>query len=223
MTVATYTGINNVNVAVTINRYGMPLTCILKEGDITYTGSGLANYKGDIVSQDFVSFASPISKGDLVELSADTANTFSATGGLPVVCPAGTASNLAIGVVIENPERILKMPTENQSTWSTMLANGYYRIATVWVWACNVYEGLTPAAGTNAITPGNSVIWDISSSGVVYGRPGLSLADTAVYDASGADTGANGFLTEPIAIHYSNSNTAYTAFFEGLRPMRMQA
>ena len=221
MTVATYTGISNVNPAMTINRYGMELTVILKEGNITVQ-SDLHNYNGSVVSNDFVSFASPLVKGDLIELSADTANTMDATGGLPVVCPAGTSSNLAIGFIAEHPEHIVKMPSENQSTWADMLSNGYYRIAKAYIWCSNIYDGLTPDAESNAITPGNSLIWDISSAGFVYGRAGLSLADSGVYDASGADTGANGFLTEPIAMHYSASNTAYVGVFEGLRPMRTQ-
>jgi hypothetical protein len=200
----------------------LEITCILKEGNITYnSGTTLHNYKGKNLREQYVSFASPLAKGSLVGISADTANTSAATGGLPVVEDITTAVPF-IGILLSDPENIQNMPAASQTTWSTMLSNKYYRIGNVGLFCQSIIPALTPAAGSTAITPGNSVIFDMSSDGVVYGRPGLSEADTAVYDASGADTGANGFLTEPIALHYSASNTAYIAVALGLRPVRCQ-
>lgn len=200
----------------------LEVTCILKEGNITVNSTTLHNYKGKNVRETYASFASEVGKGSLVVISTDTGNTAAATGGLPVVENV-TGAELAIGVVLSDPEVITNMPTTNQTTWSTMLSNKFYRIANVGLFCKSIIPGLTPEAGSTAITPGNSVIYDVSADGFVYGRPGLSLADTAIWDASGADTGANGFLSEPIALHYSASNTAYIAIALGLWPMRAQA
>jgi len=222
MTVATYTNIVNTAHAMFYQGYMLEMTCILKEGNITITSSGLNNYKGAIVSETFAAFASPLTKGSLVSISTDTANTSSAAKGVPVVTTP-TAGDPIIGIILGEPEPIRKMPTTSASTWSTMLAAEQYRVAKVGLFCRSIIPGLTPAAASNAISPGSSLIYDLSSDGLVFGRVGPSEADSAVWDGSGADTGANGFLMEPISLHYSATNTAYVAIALGLWPIRSQA
>jgi len=200
----------------------LELTCILKEGNITVSSTTLHSGAGKNLRELYHSFASEINKEDLVEISTDTANTFDATGGLPVV-QAISGAVACIGIVLAEPSPIKHIPAASQTTWATMLAGNYYRTAKVGIFAKMYFSGTSVEAASNAITPGNSLSYDNSADGWVYARPGLLYSDNAVWDASGADTGANGFITEPIAVHYSATNTLKVGILHGLWPIRVIA
>jgi len=140
-----------------------PITCIAKEGNITtYDNIHVAGGEQD----DAYSFASPISPGDLVALSEDTANTYSATRGVPVVTLA-TATLPAFGrcVSIERQVKGRNALTSDQSTWSTMLSSKFYRICNIEpLWLIGAAEADTDG-GSTAIEPGAPVIWDVSADG----------------------------------------------------------
>ena len=99
---------------------------ILKEGNITVSSSAY----GPFGKMTACTFASEICQGDIVALSTDTANTFAACGGNFVVAPIANGVDLAIGRIVDEPKWV-RQPAASQTTWATMLAGNYYRIATV--------------------------------------------------------------------------------------------
>lgn len=214
----TWTNINDTNPSGNYTFGFERLTCILKEGNVT-VATTTQTARGALKVPTY-SFASEISKGDIVSLSTDTGNTLDATDGQPVVAVGAAGANF--GVVMSNPIWA-KAPSASVSTWADMLSAQNYRLAEVWVVCSGVLEVTTYEAASNAVSPGSSMSYDASGDGWKFARVGLSLADSAVWDASGADTGANGFLCEPISLHYSASNTAGVALCFGLIPFPMVA
>jgi len=206
-------------VALNYTTGGKRITCIVKDGNITNATE--TQYQGGEMVVPHGALASAVKKGDIVNLSTDTANTAEATGGDPVITPV-TGAGVAFGIVMTNPKWVV-YPSSSQTTWASMLSKKYYRICEVWVACHMIIEAICPEASSNAVTPGNSLIWDNSADGFVYGRDALSLANSAVFDSSGDDTGANGFLTEPIALHYAATDDLYVAAAIGLVPIRTQA
>ena len=208
---------SSVNPAMDYSQGWFRMTCILKEGNLTASTSGVYTQEGE-VTMPTVTIASAISKEDLVAISTDTGNTSQLTAGVPVV-QAISGAEAAIGICATNPKWVVA-PESSQSTWATMLSSGYYRIAEVWIPTPRMFEATCPEASTGtAITPGNSLIYDNSDDGWVYARAGLSFSDNAVWDKSGADTGANGFLCEPIALHYCATDNGTVMAAHGLIPL----
>ena len=107
--------------------HSLKIPCILYEGAITVTNT-TRDIRGAMGEPTF-SFASEVSQGDLVALFVDTANTFTATKGLPVVQTLSTTEGL-VGKVHTTPQW-MEAPTATTSTWATDLGTGNYRIATV--------------------------------------------------------------------------------------------
>lgn len=194
------------------------ITCILKEGNVTVSDT-TQTARGKLKVPTY-EFASEIGKDDIVALSTDTGNTLTATDGLPVVQVGAAGANF--GIVMSNPTWA-KAPSASVSTWATMLSSQNYRIAEVWITCQGILEAVTYEAASNAVSPGSSMSYDASGDGWKFARVGLSLSDSAVWDASGADTGANGFICEPISLHYSASNTASVAMAFGFVPIPMVA
>lgn len=141
----------------------MPQACILKEGNITVSSRAYSAGTYESVC----TFAAELYKGDIVTLSADTGNTYEATGGLPVVQQVANSDTLVLGVITSEP-RWVKEPTTSQSTWATMLSGGYYRVATVEILAgvTGIYEATLTSTGTTAIVPGvlTTLSIDVSES-----------------------------------------------------------
>lgn len=175
---------------------GTTLTCILKEGNLTYADYG---HGADGYYEPVVTIASPIKKGDWVVLSEDTANTYAATKGIPVV-KAIAAGTLDIGVVVSEPEWV-KVPTASQNTWSSMLTGQYYRIASV---TFPSFVGVAKAVldGQNAanIVPGigTTLKVDASASTALSGGP----VTLCVIDA------VSGGTASLIPLHYAAASTS---------------
>jgi hypothetical protein len=157
---------------------GIKLACILKEGNITVTSS---TYGPDGYSDKGVTLASGLAKDDYVTLSTDSANTYAATSGLPVVIPI-TNGTLIVGKVISEPQWV-KVPTSSQSTWSTMLSSSYYRVATVEFFGLSgVDKAVLVGADAANIVPGVAATIEIDASASVALTGGvvtLSCADVA--------------------------------------------
>ena len=92
------------------------IPCILKEGNITYNSSGY----GPFGKMAVCTFASEISKGDVVALSTDPANTADATENNIVVTQLAKDADLAIGRIIDEPKWV-RQPAASQNDWA---ANG---------------------------------------------------------------------------------------------------
>ena len=150
------------------------MTCILKEGNITYNSSGYGPFGKMAVN----TLASEIKQGDVVSLSADTANTADATDNNPVVTLPANSVDLAFGIVIDVPKWV-RQPAASQTTWSTMLAGGYYRIATVALFVpMSVFKATLVCANAAAIVPGTTGTLDIDASASLA-LNGLSVVDVA--------------------------------------------
>jgi hypothetical protein len=147
------------------------VTVILKEGNIT-VGSGYSPF-GKTTT---FGFASEIAQGDPVALSTDTGNTYEATGGNFVVSPIANGVDLCIGRIIDQPKWV-REPSTSQSTWTTMLSSGYYRIATVELYfPMAIFEATLVCNNASAITPGTPGNLDIVAAASKLAH-GLSVVD----------------------------------------------
>jgi len=154
------------------------VSVILKEGNVT-AGSGYSPF-GKTTT---FGFASEISNGDPVALSADTANTCEATGGNFVVAPLANGVDLCIGRIIDEPKWV-RQPSSSQTTWETMLAGKYYRIATVELYfPMSIYEATLVGGSASAITPGTGGKIDIVASASQAGHC-LSVVDVSTGGAA---------------------------------------
>jgi hypothetical protein len=106
---------------------GPTIECILYEGDIT-VASTVYMPTGETVQG--ATFASGLEEGQMVAVSNDTANTYAATEGMPVMERAQNTEALVIGQIVSTPKWKV-MPSSSQTTWSTMLSGKYYRTALV--------------------------------------------------------------------------------------------
>ena len=149
------------------------MSVILKEGNITI-GTGF-DFMGS--STGTVALATGLEQGEWVALSDDTGNTYDATGGLPVVCTVANNNDLVIGRIIDTP-RWVKIPATSQTTWATMLAGGYYRVATIEVFPMLVGKATLVTANAAAIVPGTVGTLDVDVSGSA-GVAGLVVNDIA--------------------------------------------
>jgi len=195
------------------------ITCILKEGNFT-AGSDTFTQNGELVAPHGT-LATAVSKGDLVSISTDTGNTAALTAGAPVVTAAAAGANF--GLVATEPMWVV-VPSSSQTTWATQLAGDYYRIAEVWVDCTGMFDVTTVTAGSTAVTPGDTLIWDNSDDGWIQAiSGGFNVENGDAWDASGADTGANAMIAAPVALHYSASNTGHVLAAKGLIPWIAQA
>lgn len=212
----TWTNMNDTNPSANYTFGFERLTCICKEGNVT-VATTTQTAKGPIKKPTYA-FASEIDKGNIVALSTDTGNTLDATDGLPVVQVGAAGTNF--GIVMSDP-RWDRAPAATATTWATMLTRHQYRIAEVWVACTGIIEATTADASSGtAITPGDAVIWDLSSNGFVQKiSGGFSAADGKVWNITADDEGANGYIALPIALHYSASDTGKSAIVFGLIPI----
>lgn len=154
------------------------MTCILKEGNVTCGRS--------LTAGGYLNTATPATPldGQWVALSVDTANTFDATGGLPVVTALANDVHLMIGKVITTPAWE-KEPTASQTTWADMLAAGYYRVATVEVFPMSICKATLVTANANDVIPGEVGILDVDASATAAATDGnLSVIDV---DSAGSN------------------------------------
>jgi hypothetical protein len=150
------------------------IPCILKEGDITVNSSAY----GPFGKMAVCTFASEISKGDVVALSTDPANTADATENNIVVTQLAKDADLAIGRIIDEPKWV-RQPAASQNDWAGMLAAGYYRIATVELFIpMSIFKATLVCANASAITPGTTGKLDIDAS-ASQALHGLSVVDVA--------------------------------------------
>lgn len=169
------------------------MTCILKEGTITCGRS--------LTAGGYLNTATPATPldGQWVALSADAANTFDATGGLPVVAALADDVHLMIGKVISTPVWV-KEPTALQTTWADMLAAGYYRVATVEVFPMSIAKATLVTANANDVIPGEVGILDVDASATAAATDGnLSVIDVA---SGGSD--------DMFSFHYQAQTTGVT-------------
>ncbi|MFA6727557.1 MAG: hypothetical protein WCS17_04985 [Prevotella sp.] len=132
---------------------GQRYTCILDEG--AYTPADTYDFTGRLVPGG--SFATPIAIGDAVAISTDTAGTYAACRGLPLVTRPGNGTTLLIGKVVEVAVFGNYPSTAAQAdTLAERLAGGYYRKAIVEFNFSTKLEAITVKCdGSNAVTQGD--------------------------------------------------------------------
>jgi len=154
----------------------LKIPCILKEGNITY---GARTYGTDGTYEKGVVFASELRKGDIVSLSPDVANVYTATGPCPVVQANVNAEDTVIGRIVSAPQPADGMGTisASQDTWADMLSGDYYRTATLEVWG-GITSIMTAicVCGTTAVVPGIKTTLSVDASATAAAHA-LSLAD----------------------------------------------
>jgi hypothetical protein len=137
---------------------GPVITCILDEGAPTYSDSGVYFDQTGTTSK-VITFASPLARGNLVAISNDTACTYAATGGKPVMERAVSGETFVIGLITSEP-KLKNFPASSAAadTLAERLSGGYYRTANV-----AILGGITAVMkaevyldGSNGFTVGQS-------------------------------------------------------------------
>ena len=132
---------------------GLRLTCILDEGAPTIVTS----FDQMGLEATSYTFATPLEEGDVVALSNDSANTYVACGGIPVVEKPANGETLVFGRIVSTPQ-LQAMPAADADadTLAERLSGEYYRIADVEIWAgiTKITKATVMANGTNATVPG---------------------------------------------------------------------
>jgi len=144
---------------------GMPITCLLYEGDITRAAGETRTGLDSVV----ITRAAALQVGDLVEVMDDAAFTYSATEGLPVVKKLASTGAVRIGKVIAI-DRAKNIPASDGtvSTIATMVNNGYLRRATVVLFGIESYAvqsiKVSQSKGNCAAGTGSNIAYDLSEA-----------------------------------------------------------
>ena len=187
------------NIAGQYKHQGPTLTCILDEGAPTVVASGLA-YDGEGLTGKSLTWTTPIAEGNLVAISNDTACTWVATEGLPVVEYPTSAEILVIGRVVSTP-KLVNFPADTAAGDSLIkqLAGGYFRTAVI-----EIYGGITAIL--------KAEILDTDTSAVLVGTTAL-LKHNMTSDYADDDTTEIKLVTTTggtglIAFHYCATDDA---------------
>jgi hypothetical protein len=133
---------------------GPVIECILDEGAPTYKGT--AQMANGLMTK-IVTWASPLEEGMVVALSNDTANTYAATEGMPVVEYAVTAETLVIGQIVSAPvlHTFPSATDADDDTLTERLAGKYYRTALVeFHIPGRIVHAVIQQDGSTALVPG---------------------------------------------------------------------
>lgn len=154
------------NVAGDIGSLGIPITAYLYEGNIQLKTGRIGRTGKTHVDVDY---AAPLSEGDLIEIYSDSALTYSATRGLPVVRKATAVDGFAGKIVTIEPAKNIPANTDAVTALGTMLSQDLLRRATIELYglqALTLEELFIAANGGGAlnIEPGafETVGWDVS-------------------------------------------------------------
>jgi hypothetical protein len=157
---------------------GLRVTCILDEGAPTVSSK---TYAPDGTYKYGTTWASELEEGDYVAISNDTAATFSACKGVPLVEKAVNGETFVIGKIVSTP-KLQKQPLTDAAadTLAERLAGGYYRTANVEIMGgiTKIEKATVMCDGSNATTPGTGTTlkFNITSG---YASGGLQLDSAA--------------------------------------------
>ncbi len=167
---------------------GQRYTCILDEG--AYTPADTIDFTGRLTPGG--SFAAPIILGEAVAISTDTAGTYTACRGLPLVTRPSNGTTLIIGKVVEI-EVFGNYPTTaaQADTLAERLAGGYYRKAIVELNFSTKLEAITVKCdGSHAVTQGNGSTLKYGITDSIAAR--AYQHGKIIYDA--AESGGSGLI-----------------------------
>lgn len=132
---------------------GLKITCILDEGAPTIVES----FDQMGLKATSYTFATPLAFGDVVAISNDTAGTYAACGGLPLVEKPANGETLVIGRIISAPKlQTMASADAAADTLAERLAGDYYRTAVVEIWGgiTKIMEATVMQDGSNACVQG---------------------------------------------------------------------
>jgi hypothetical protein len=130
------------------------ITCILNDGDPTVS---TRVYGPDGLYTTGLTWSAELYPGDYVAIANDTAVTFDACDGLPVVEKAVDKDTLVIGKIISEPVLQVMPPSSTAGNSLTKrLAGRYYRTALVEIMGgiTKIDEAIVQCDGSNATVPG---------------------------------------------------------------------
>jgi len=144
---------NQSTIAGTYKGTGAVIECILDEGAPTVTN--VTHMETGETLRTLV-FASPLEEGQFVSISNDTANTYAATEGSPLVERAQNTESLVIGQIVSTPKlKAFPATSAAADTLSERLAGKYYRTALVeFHIPGRVVAAQIMHDGSNALVPG---------------------------------------------------------------------
>ena len=160
---------------------GIRITCILDEGAPTIVTS----YDQQNRSQKTLTWASEIEEGDYVGISNDTAGTYAACGGIPLVETPVDKETLVIGRVRSTP-RLVRFPAADADAndLSERLAGKYYRIALVEIYGgiTKIKDAVVKSNGTNGVVQGvgTTLNFNITDSAAAKDLCFITAADKGV-------------------------------------------
>lgn len=197
------------NTTIIAGKYGggIDITCILDEGAPTVSSVA---YDQLGQKQTILTWASELYEGDWIAISNDTANTFAATEGLPVVEKGVNGESLIVGKIVGTP-RLIKMPatTGVADTLAKRLAAKYYRVARIKMFFTGIEKAVVMHDGSNATVPGvagtikfnitsgytdHKLVFDSVASGGAGAIPFHYVAAGSDGDLSDCLVGLNGAL-----------------------------
>lgn len=176
---------------------GIPYSCYLYEGNIQLKSGRTGRTGRKHVDVDY---ASELNEGDLVQIFQDTALTYNACRGLPVVKTVADAGDAIVGEIVTiEPAKNIPATEDEVTSLATMLSQDLLRRATVEIYglqATMLREVLVPAnaggADTLPIGDASKVAYDLSAKTwkfVSSGGKGLvpfhTLAGSTSVDVTG--------------------------------------
>lgn len=188
------------NIAGHYKHHGPIITCILDEGAPTVTASGSVFDDGNTTARS-LTWASQLARGNMVAISNDTACTWDATDGLPVMEVAVTTESFTVGRIV-SPPKLIAFPATSAAadTLAERLAGGYFRTALV-----EIYAGVTAILKAEVTLDGTNG-WEVGQTAALHHNITSDYADDDTIEiklVSAADTG-----TGTIAFHYGADGTA---------------
>ncbi len=155
----------------------------LEEGNITKVDADTLEVKGRDSVWPGYSFASRLTKGDLVQLSVDTAFTYAALQGVPIVSAVASTGGI-VGEILNYPVNLRHVPPTSAAADSVAerVAGKYYRIAPVrleGLWYDTVLTN-----GTSAIAVGDRLTYDVSDEKYIKDDAGTSPLIACHYSAA---------------------------------------
>jgi hypothetical protein len=170
---------------------GPVIECILDEGVTTYAAT---TYMPDGLTHKTFVFAEPLEEGQVVALSNNSACTYAATEGMPVVEKAVTTESLVIGQIVSTPKlhKFASATDADCDSLAERLAGHYYRTALVEIHIPGkVVKAQIMQDGTNACVPGvmTTLNFNITSA--------YTSGNRGYYFDSGSANGVGG-----IPLHY---------------------
>ena len=161
------------------------VACWLEEGNITVNSARTLELKGRMQTQKSHSWASPIAKGDNVQLCVDTNFLYASLYGKPIVSALVTTGGI-VGEVLDYPESLQYRPASSAvaNSITYRVAGRYYRLAPVRIDALG-YETV-PVDGTvsGPIAVGDRLKYDVSDAVYIKDGAGTSPLISCHYSAA---------------------------------------